>query len=81
MSEYVWQGALLVGQAMVGGAATFAVRLLAEVKAELSDIQEHLSAINGQVRTTKQRLDDHEVLCNERHDSHRREVSRIWGAK
>lgn len=74
MNDWWTQVALLAGQAVVGGAATVAVRMLADLKADMQEIEDHLRRINGKVQTTSQRLDDHEVLCTERHDTHRREL-------
>jgi hypothetical protein len=77
MSDWAMQIALLLGQAVVGGAATIAVRMLGDLREDLEAIEDHLRRLNGQVATTSQRLSDHEVLCTERHDAHRRELG-IW---
>lgn len=81
MSDWMAQAALLAGQALVGGAATMAVRMLRNLQADVEAIEKHLSTINGKVQTTAQRLDDHEVLCTERHDSHRREFGILRGLR
>lgn len=77
MSDWAMQIGLLLGQAVVGGAATIAVKMLGSLRDDMEAIEDHLRRLNGQVQATAQRLSDHEVLCNERHDSHRRELG-FW---
>lgn len=81
MTDWWTQILLLGGQAIVGGAATIAVRMLRDLKSDMEDIEDHLRKINGKVQTTSQRLDDHEVLCTERHDTHRREMGILRGIR